>query len=176
VDSELGLAAAVASAKLRACEHCHRVGMLVGHGRLLGYAESCSERVVRGHRLLCSARHNRRGCGRTVTVWLSSSLRRRIVRTSTVLSFLTALAAGSRVAAGWRAASSMSLRTGYRIRSCVAHAVPAIRTALLSRAPPPRVDGVCADGQLLQHAVAVFGTCSDAFAAYQCAFQRPLLG
>lgn len=149
--------------------------MLNLHGRLLGYAESSSERVLRGHRLLCSSRGQRTGCGRTVTIWLSTVLPRHSVGTATIFAFLTALAAGSCVAAAWPGTSSMTLRTGYRIRFRIACAAFAIRTALLSRAPPPRVDSACADVQLLAHLRAALGSCGDAFAVYQSTFQRPVL-
>ena len=150
--------------------------MLIGHGRLLGYAEASSERVLRGHRLLCSNRRLRRGCGRTVSIWLTTIVRRRVVRTATVLALFTAIANGTCVSTAWRLASSMTLRTGYRIRLRLAQHGAAIRTALLSRAPPPRVDSTCADVQLLSHVRAVLGTSGDAFAAYQSMFQEPLLG
>lgn len=111
-----------------------------------------------------------------MTVWLATTVRRRIVRTGTVLAFFTALANGARVATAWRAASSMTLRTGYRIARRLTDAGMALRTALLSRAPPPHSDSARADAQLLDHARAVLGSSGDAFAAFQSTFQRPLLG
>lgn len=101
---------------------------------------------------------------------------RRIVRTTTIFAFLTALAAGVCVATAWRRVSSMTLRTGYRIRRCLAQRGPAIRTALLSRAPPPLVESPRADVQLLLHLRAVLGGADDAFGAFQFTFQRPVLG
>ncbi len=136
---EFALGAAVAGAKLRHCDHCRRVGRLIGHGRLLGYSESSSDRVVRGHRLFCSDRGRRDGCGHTIAVLLACVLPRRIVRAATIFAFLAARVDGATAAAAWRRSSSMTLRTGYRIREALALVGPAVRAALLSRAPPPSV-------------------------------------
>lgn len=165
----------LAGVKLRACDHCRRVGMLIGHGRLLGYAESSSERVARGHRLLCSNRHRRTGCGRTIQVWLAAVVPRRTVRTATVFTLLVAIVDGSRVAAAWPEVSSMSLRTAYRVRHRLELAAPAIRTVLCSRAPPPFVASASDDAQLVAHVRAVLGDARDPFAAFQSTFQCPLL-
>ena len=174
VSDEAALANALASARLRACVHCHRVGMLIGHGRLVGYAEGSSDREVRGRRLLCSNRHRRAGCGRTSPIWLAAVIPRRIVRAATAFALLAALAVGTRVACAWPRISSMALRTGYRTEARLALAGPAIRTALLTRAPPPPVQTASPDAQLVAHLRAVLGP--DPFASYQLVFQRPLLG
>ena len=148
--------------------------MLIGHGRLIGYAETSSLCVVRGHRLLCSNRHRRGGCGRTSSVWLASVVPRRSVRATTIFAFLVAMAAGTSTARAWRLASAMTLRTGYRIRTRLALAGPAIRTALLSRAPPPFVESPSFDVQLLAHIRTALGSSIDSFALYQLTFQRAL--
>lgn len=147
--------------------------MLVGHGRVFGYAESSSERVIRGHRLLCSNRHRREGCGRTVTVWLAAILPGRIVRTATIFAYVAAVATGSSAAAAWREASSMTLRTGYRIRRRLALAGPGIRTALLSRAPPPPVESPSTDAQLLAHVRAALGADVTSFDRFQLGLPTP---
>jgi len=147
----------------------------VGHGRLLGYAERSSERVRRGLRLFCSNRHRRRGCGRTVAIWLATFLPRRVVGARTLLSLVVAIAAGQRLATAWRALSSMAVRTGYRLRDRLALAGPAIRTALLARAPPPQADRASPHAQLLEHLRAALGEAAD-FATYQLTFQRSVLG
>jgi len=83
---------------------------------VLGYAEFSSERVVRGHRLLCSKRGRRDGCGRAIAVLLASVLPRHIVRAATIFAFFVAIAEAATIANAWRRSSSMALRTGYRIR------------------------------------------------------------
>lgn len=148
--------------------------MLVGHGRLYGYAEGSSDRELRGARLLCSRRHRRMGCGRTFGILLASVVPRRVVRASTIFGFFVALSGGAAVAQAWRGVSAMSLRTGYRIRSRLALAGSAIRTALCSRAPPPAIASASPDKQLLAHLRVVLGP-TDSFSAYQLTFQRALL-
>lgn len=175
VADEAELTGALWGAKLRACEHCRRVGWLVGHGRVLGYAERSSERVVRGRRLFCSNRGRRHGCGRTVAIRLASVIVRHVVRADTWFALFVALAHGARCAAGWRSSSTMSLRTGYRLRDRLAHARHALPTMLLSRAPPPEAVNASADAQLVAHLRAVLGDDTASFDRYQHAFQRSLL-
>jgi hypothetical protein len=174
VSDEAALENARIEAKLRACAHCRRAGMLVGHGRLFGYAETSSARELRGRRLLCSKRHRRSGCGRTFSVWLANVVPRRIVRATTIFALLTGLACGLSRAAAWRRASSMTPRTGYRVAARLAITGPGIRTALLSRAPPPRTESASPDEQLALHVRAVFGA-AGSLADYQLAFQRSAL-
>ena len=147
--------------------------MLVGHGRLPGYEERSSARVVRGIRLLCSDRHRKTGCGRTSSIWIASVVPKAIVRASTIFAFLSALAVGLARAQAWRQASSMSLRTGYRIAAKLARAGPAIRSTLLSRAPPPPVESASHEAHLLAHLRLVLGPV-ECFSAYQLAFQPSL--
>ncbi len=175
VADEAELAGALWGARLRACEHCRRVGWLVGHGRVLGYAERSSERVVRGRRLFCSNRGRRHGCGRTIAVRLASVVVRHVVRADTWFALFVALAHGARCAAAWRSSSTMSPRTGYRLRDRLAHARHALRTTLFSRAPPPETESASADAQLVAHLHAVLGADLASFDRYQHAFQRSLL-
>jgi hypothetical protein len=148
--------------------------MLVGHGRLFGYGERTSCREVRGQRVLCSNRRRRGGCGGTFTLWLASVVPRLSVRAATIFALLAALADGVSCARAWRAASCMTLRTGYRTKARLALAGPAIRTALLSRAPPPTTNNPSPYAQLLAHLHAVLGPQTDSFSHYQLHFQRSL--
>ncbi len=66
--------------KLLACPHCRRIGWLIGHGFLRGYASNGRDQRLRGRRFFCSNRNRRRGCGRTCSVLLSIFLFRRTVR------------------------------------------------------------------------------------------------
>ena len=68
---------------------------------------------------------------------------------------------------------STDLCTGYHIKARLAIAGPAIRSALLSRAPPPSTASASPDAQLVAHLRAVLGPI-DSFSSYQLAFQRAL--
>lgn len=108
-------------------------------------------------------------------MWLASIVPRRIIRAATLFALLVALSVGGSIASAWRSVSSMTLRTGYRIRQRLALAEPALRTTLLSRAPPPASDSLSPTTQLLAHLRAALGPI-DSFAAYQLAFQRSVFG
>jgi hypothetical protein len=163
------------SARLRACEHCHAVGYLVGHGRVMGFSETSSERVLRGHRLLCSKRYRQRGCGQTMSVLLGSCMKRFVARAATAFLMASALARGVGRAEAWRGISAMSVSTGYRLARHLTDAQVAIRTALSSRGPPPDILSEHPLAQTLEHLRAVLG--KDAtFETYQLAFQSGLLG
>ena len=53
------------------------------------------------------------------------------VRATTIFALLATMAAGMPCVRTWRAASCMTLRTGYRTRARLARAGPVMRTALL---------------------------------------------
>ena len=170
------LSAWLLRAKLIACPHCGRVGDLNLHGPATGYAECGSERLARGHRLFCSNRGRRRGCGRTISVLLSDSLHCRVVRTGTLWHFLLAVAAGITRKAAWEAtgAQVLSLRSGYRLFHRFARAGPAIRTRLLSLRPPPRSTSPSPLVQLTEHLkLALPG--DDPLSAFQHHFQLDLI-
>ncbi|MCK5543067.1 MAG: hypothetical protein KAI40_10275, partial [Desulfobacterales bacterium] len=52
-----------ANLKIYACPHCNCCGCLILHGFLYGYDDT--DFVRRGHRIFCSNRNLRSGCGRT---------------------------------------------------------------------------------------------------------------
>ena len=130
---------------------------------------------MRGHRLFCSNRGRRDGCGRTIAVLLASVVPRRVAGAAAVFAFLLALSVGTNTAEAWRRASAMTLRTGYRIRSALDLAGPAIRTALLARAPPPSVASASPRAQLVAHLREVLGADLASFDRFQLAFQCSVL-
>ena len=74
--------------KLRACPACAQTGFLNFHGALVGYGGQGSERRKRGHRVYCSNRHHKRGCGKTFSVLFSLLLKARIIPAALVANFL----------------------------------------------------------------------------------------
>lgn len=164
-------------AKHLACPRCHRIGMLIGHGLLLGYAPQDSERVVRGRRLLCSKRHRRSGCGRTWSVRVCSVISGFSVRTSALSGLLAAVVAGAGIArAWWQQASGLSARSGYRLwRRLLAGQVHLRTTLCLSSAPPP-CDDARPVAQMLGHLRQAVGTASCVLGGFQLTFQRSVFG
>ena len=135
-----------------ACPHCHRIGMVVGHGLLFGYAEHGSSRVVRGRRFFCSHRFRRSGCGKTFCVRLASMIAGFSVRTSALSQTLIAVVGGLCLKTAWESASSgLSLRSGYRLWHHLIQSQSHLRTRLCACGPPPFCDDSRSYAELLAH-------------------------
>jgi hypothetical protein len=153
------------------CPHCQVVGALIRHGTLCGYDESSSQRVVRARRLFCSNRSARRGCGRTVSVWLADKIRRLSLTTGALWRFLQRAVAGS-IAAAIRAVDCQrSDRTWQRLWKRFDRGQSKIRTALWGRCPPPDLPLEPslrpAAAQVLAHLHAAFPDVPCPIAAFQ---------
>lgn len=161
-----------------ACPHCHRAGMVVGHGWLRGYAENSSEREVRGRRFLCSARLRRTGCGRTFSVWLATTLVRFTVRTQTLSALLSAVVAGESRKSAWeRLSPGLCLRSAYRLWARLFAAQSHLRTALCSLTQPPATSDPRLIAQLLAHLRrAVTPAAGCVLAGFQLALHRGVFG
>jgi hypothetical protein len=157
--------------KLTACPHCRTVGTLIRHGTLAGFDDSSPRRTVRARRIFCSNRHRRLGCGRTVSVWFVEKIRRLSLTTRTLWTFLKKAVAGSINAAIGETDSPRSDRTFRRIWSRFQRGQSAIRTALLSRGPPPNLPAASsrhlAAAQTLAHLHAAFPHAACPVAAFQ---------
>jgi hypothetical protein len=176
-----GLDEVLAEAKQMACPHCHRTGMLVGHGVVLGYAERSGDPEVRGRRLLCSARFRRSGCGRTFAVLISTVIGGFVVRTRTLSSFLEAVVGGLCRKAAWEqvhdGAPGLSLRSGYRLWTRLLAAQSRLRTILFGAGPPPPSTDARPIAQLLAHLRCAAGADADCvFAGVQLSHQRSVFG
>lgn len=121
------------------CPHCQVVGALIRHGYLRGYDESSQRKTIRARRIFCSNRQARRGCGRTVSVWLADKIRRLSLTTGALWRFLQRAAAGSILAAIRAVACQLSDRTWQRLWKRFDHGQSKIRTALSGRCPPPEL-------------------------------------
>jgi hypothetical protein len=165
-------------AKLMACPHCGRAGLLIGHGLLMGNAEHAGARVVRGRRLLCSNRARRPGCGRTCSVRLANVIKGFTVRTHALSRTWHAVAEGACLKVAWeRARAGLCLRSGYRLWRRLLAAQPHVRTALSSLCPPPDSDDARPFVQLHQHLQrALSSTMGCLLAGLQLSAQRSLMG
>jgi hypothetical protein len=147
--------------KLTPCPHCQSVGTLIRHGSLFGFDDSSPQRkTLRARRIFCSNRGRRPGCGRTVSVWMASKLRRSSLTTGSLWRFLQRVVAGSLAAAMRADPCARSQRSWQRIWQRLELGQSRIRTALHGRSPPPtgppRV-GCRADiAQVLDHLQAAF--------------------
>lgn len=153
--------------KLTPCPHCQLVGRLIRHGCLVGYDES-QRQTLRARRVYCSNRHSQAGCGRTVSVWVSDKIRRLSLSTHAVWRFLQQAIAGS-IAAATRSMteSERSDRTWQRLWQRFQLAQSSLRTALLTRCPPPTLSSVRPEAQVITHLQAAFPQADCPLAAFQ---------
>lgn len=126
--------------KHTSCPHCKAVGMLIRHGALTGFDDTNPPRItIRARRIYCSNRHRRRGCGRTFSVRRADTIRRLSITTRTLWVSLRRAVAGTIASAIRDTDCPRSDRTLQRIWSRFDRGQSAIRTALLSRGPPPEL-------------------------------------
>jgi len=137
---------------------------------------------VRGRRVFCSNRGQRRGCGRTFSVLLGTAIACFVVRTLTLFRFARAVVSGVTRRAAWVAetAGVLSLSSGYRLWRRLQAQQSALRVRLCRTAPAPVCGAREPLAELLGHLRRVVEpsdavTKLDGFAAYQAHEQRGLL-
>lgn len=102
--------------KVCACRHCGRVGTLIGHGFLRGYAEQSSTRIARAKRFFCSNRGRRRGCGRTDSSFIADFVPLFTITTLTMWSLFSRMSKAHSVVSTSQAAQfPLCSRSAYRI-------------------------------------------------------------
>lgn len=159
--------------KLMACPHCKVVGNLIRHGALQGFDED-RRIVLRAHRVFCSRRHRRRGCGRTVSVWLADKIKRLKVTTRRLWDFLQQAVSGTIETAIRALHSRFCDRTWQRVWARFNAAQSQVRTALANRSPPPErplKPSRRPAALVLAHLHAVFGNGDCPIAAFQLTIQ-----
>jgi hypothetical protein len=157
--------------KLTPCPHCRTVGTLIRHGVLTGFDDGSPRRTIRARRIFCSNRHRRCGCGRTISVWYADKIRRLSLVARTVWAFLKRAVAGTLAAAIRATQSTRSERTMRRVWTRFQRSQSAIRTALLSRGPPPTFAAAAfrrpAAAHVLAHLQSTFPQADCPVAAFQ---------
>jgi hypothetical protein len=121
------------------CPHCLSRGTLIRHGYLYGYAPLNSDAlwITKGLRLLCSNRYRSRGCGRTVSIWLSSVLHRCIISAGQMWEFVKGLLNGERCySVARRLVIASSVATPYRWKARLERAQFIVRQTLQPHLQP----------------------------------------
>jgi hypothetical protein len=96
------------------CKHCGQNHQLVSHGFIRKKRAGGDLQSV-GKRVFCSNRHHRTGCGRTMQLYLDSTLRRAHHAGSAVVAFVLLLLAGASIASAYtQATQAQSHRHAYR--------------------------------------------------------------
>lgn len=136
------------------------------------------ERVLRGQRIRCCPRRKSNpGCGAFVTILFADALPRLSFTASLLGKLLARLCLGDSINKAWKAAGRvLSVDGAYRLLRRARDGLGEIRTLLLkSSAPPPsrQYDPLL---QTAEHLRCVFDTSICPIAAFQMAFQLPILG
>lgn len=169
--------------KFTQCPHCKKVGALNRHGSLRGYDENnFRHKSIRARRVLCSNRNQAAGCGRTFSVWIADKVKRLFLSAEQLWAFLNqAAATDNKRQAFKKLNSSMSDSAPYRIWKRFQKAQSAIRTALSTMCPPPKLDSTQAtvggpSDSTLAHLTKAFGGHQlNPIAAFQLAMQTFLI-
>lgn len=165
---------------LHACPNpdCRRVGCLIRHGSLRGYGQG-SQRLVRGQRVVCSARRRRGavGCGKTFSILDADVLYRRQVRAPQLDAFFSGMLGGLSRRAAWAALGLLfSIRHGYRLWQAFVRRQLRLRALLSRLSAPPSSQQAAPALQVFEHLRAAFAGAPSAVAAFQLHFDEGLLG
>jgi hypothetical protein len=159
------------------CPFCRLIGCLILHGFLSGYNDTkFACKIKRGHRVYCSNRNRRKGCGRTCSILLSCFIKHFYFTARTIWRYLLAIVSGiCKMKAMKDTDTSFSQSAPYglwcRLRANVSH----IRTCLSRIAPPPNTDSSNPEIQTIKHLQSVFGSSENPISAFQLAFQTSFL-
>jgi len=100
--------------QLEQCKHCQQTQQLVSHGFIRKKRVGGDPQAI-GKRVFCSNRRHRTGCGRTLQLYLDSTLRHLHHAGSTVVAFVLLLIAGISIALAYTQATGTGTpRHAYR--------------------------------------------------------------
>lgn len=100
--------------ELEQCQHCQQTHQLVSHGFIRKKQVGGDPHPV-GKRVFCSNRHSRTGCGRTMQLYLDSTLRHMHHAGSALAAFVLSLLAGISIAHAYlQATGTDNPRHAYR--------------------------------------------------------------
>lgn len=163
------------------CHHCKQPRQLVSHG-FIRRKRSGDVPAAIGKRVWCSNRHRRTGCGRTLQLYLDSTLRRLHYTAEAMEALLLALLAGVTIQCAYhQATGTAAARNAYRwLRKLAAQASVHRSLAhqpLLPDATPMAVTAHPSTRQLLMSTVtALLGQCAAPLCtAFQRQWQRPFV-
>lgn len=159
------------------CPHCQSIGALILHGLLYGYDNRSNQKnLLRGHRIFCSNRYRRYGCGKTFSISSADFIRHFTITAQNLWNSLILWLNGI---PPHRIFKTLNIRfssaTIYRLIKTVMTAQSRIRTCLFRHYPQPPSCGNHALEQTIKHLIDVFKNDSNPIAAFQLCFQEPFL-
>lgn len=132
---------------------------------------------MRGQRVFCSNRGQRRGCGRTFSIFLADVLPRHTCTASLLWQWLIQwLTSPSLKAAVETLHLPLALETMYRLRRQLRQQLDRLRSLLCRERPPPASTQTDPLRQTVEHLQKVFADPVCPPAAFQLHFQQPFLG
>lgn len=163
--------------KLIMCPYCNVRGCLILHGYLYGYSETDMSRIKRGHRIFCSNRKKKHGCGRTFSILVSVFVKNFMISARTLWRFLEKVKEGTSLAGAFRdSGSHMGQTSTYRIFRKFRYNQVRIRTLLTGIKDPPGLKQVTdAAIQTIIHLKSVFRHSSCPVSKFQHHFQTSFL-
>jgi len=147
-----------------------------------GFGPQC-ESVTRGHRVYCSNRARRRGCGRTWSIYLAETLPRHGVGARILSGVVEALLSKSSVKAAVESLrTAFTLEAFYHLLTRLRSRSVELRVLLRRQTGPPECGFDDPFLQTLAHLKAAFdsaapgGACACMCSWFQVRFQTPLFG
>ena len=127
--------------KLHICPCCNLAGFLILHGFLYGYSEQGTViRIKRGHRIFCSNRDKKQGCGKTFSIMNSGFIKNCMISATSIWKFLNKIKNGRSLANAFRqSGSDMKESSIYRIFREFKRKQSRIRTFLTQIKDPPEI-------------------------------------
>ncbi len=126
------------SLKQLLCPHCKKRGYLILHGFLYGYGDT--DWVRRGHRIFCSNRNRKSGCGKTFSLLKTRYIKHLMISAKALSAFLDNLCQGLCPAKALELPDNqMSKSSVYRIYHRIRHNQSRIRTLLKQIKDPPKL-------------------------------------
>jgi hypothetical protein len=159
--------------KLFSCPFCHVVGFLILHGFLSGYSDAVSsDRTRRGHRIFCSNRKRRNGCGRTCSIILAHAIKHFVITAHSVWQYLKEVASGACKAKTMKTVNAVSSQSApYNLWRTLRANVFHIRTSLLKIIEPPCIASPDPEIQTIRHLKAAFSSSANPIIDFQLHFQ-----
>lgn len=159
------------------CPFCSLIGCLILNGCLYGYTEDSAVMAKKGHRILCSNRKNRKGCGRSFSILRADCIRYFRISAITLWIFLCGLMKNLPVIKAFRnTGSRMVQTTAYRIYNRFKTCQPRIRSFLSRITGPPHMpDSIDPVVQTISHLTNAFPHSPCPVSEYQCFFSSSFL-
>jgi len=163
--------------KLTMCPHCNVRGCLILHGYLYGYCENDMSIIKRGHRIYCSNRNRKNGCGRTFSVLAAVFIKNFMITANTLWCFLEKISEERTLVSALRESGSCIGQSSiYRIFRRFSDHQVRIRSYLSRIKDPPGLKHITsAVVQTILHLKSVFNKSCCPVAQFQHYFQASFL-